>query len=56
MAETHQFWINSLIKKAMNDKTLAFKCFVKNESFVKNNSNLERFSSLQKNLRSLTET
>ena len=45
-------WINSRTKKAINDKSQAFKRLV-NKRFVKSNSNLERFSSLQKNLRSL---
>ena len=48
--------IASHIKKAINDKNLAFKHFAKNKGSVNNNSNLETSSSLQKNLSSLIET
>ena len=49
-------WIISRIKKTINDKNLAFKRFVKNKGSVNNNSYLEKFSSLHKNLSSLIET
>ena len=49
-------WITCRIKKTINDKNLAFKHFVKNKDNVKNNSYLEKFSSLQKNLSCLIET
>ena len=37
-------------KKKINDKNLAFKRFVKNKGSDNNNSYLEKFSSLHKNL------
>ena len=43
-------------EKAINNENFAFKCFVKNEGSINNNINLERFSSLQKNLSSFIET
>ena len=44
------------IKKTINDKNLAFKRYVKNKGSANNNSYLEKFSSLQKNLGRLIET
>ena len=38
------------------DKNLAFKCFVNKKGFINTSSNLERFSSPQNKLSSLTET
>ena len=35
-------WITSRIKKTINDKNLALKCFVKNKGSVNNNSYLEK--------------
>ena len=49
-------WIITRIKKAINDRNLAFKCFVKSKGSVDNNGNLERFNYLQKNWSSLIET
>ena len=49
-------WITSRIKKTINDKNLAFKRLVKKKGSANNNSYLEKFSSLQKNLTSLIET
>ena len=45
-------WIVVSKKKKINDKNLAFKRFVKNKGSVNNNSYLEKFSSLHKNLSS----
>ena len=39
-----------LIKKALKDKNLFYQRFVKNTDFTNNDSNLERFCSLQNNL------
>ena len=40
----------------INDQNLAFKRFVNKKGFVNNNSNPERFSSLQNKLSILIET
>ena len=49
-------WISSRIKKIINDKNWAFKCFMKKKHLVNNSSSLERFSSLQNRLSSLIRT
>ena len=45
-----------LIKKAIKDKNLFYQRFVKNTDFTNNDSNLERFRSLQNNLTITIET
>ena len=45
-----------LFKKAIRDKNLFYQCFVKNTYFANNDSNLERFCSLQNNLTITIET
>ena len=45
-----------LIKKGIKDKNLFYQRFVKNTEFSNNDSNLERFRSLQNNLTNTTET
>ena len=45
-----------LIKKAIKDKNLFYQHFVKNTDFTNNDSNLERFCSLQNNLTNAIET
>ena len=49
-------WKTSRIRNMVNDTNLTFKRFVNKKGFVNNSSNLERFSSLQNKLSSLTET
>ena len=45
-----------LIKKAIKGKNLFYRCFVKNKDFTNNDSNLERFRSLQNNFINTIET
>ena len=45
-----------LCKKAIRDKNLFYQRFVKNTYFTNNDSNLERFCSLQNNLTITIET
>ena len=49
-------WMTRLIKKAIKDKNLFYQRFVKNTDFANNDSNLERFRSLQNNLAITIET
>ena len=49
-------WMTRFIKKAIRDKNLLYQRFVKNTDFTNNDSNLERFRSLQNNLNNTTET
>ena len=49
-------WMTRLIKKVINGKNLFYQRFVKNKDFTNNDSNLERFRSLQNNFISTTET
>ena len=49
-------WMIRLIKKAIKDKNLFYQRFVKNTDFTNNDSNLERFRSLQNNLAITIET
>ena len=49
-------WMTRLIKKAIKDKNLFYQRFVKNTDFTNNDSNLERFRSLQNNLTITIET
>ena len=49
-------WMIRLIKKAIKDKNLFYQRFVKNTDFTNNDSNLERFCSLQNNLAITIET
>ena len=48
--------MTTLIKKAIKDKNLFYQRFVKNTDFTNNDSNLERFCSLQNNLTNTIET
>ena len=48
--------MTTLIKKAIKDKNLFYQRFVKNTDFTNNDSNLERFCSLQNNLAITIET
>ena len=48
--------MTKLIKKAIKDKNVFCQRFVKNTDFTNNDSNLERFRSLQNNLTNTTET
>ena len=49
-------WMTRLIKKTIKDKNLFYQHFVKNTDSINNNSNLERFHSLQNNLTNTIET
>ena len=49
-------WITSRMKKAINNKNLAFELFGKNKGFLNNNTNLERYTSFQKSLSCLIQT
>ena len=49
-------WMTRLIKKAIKGKNLFYRCFVKNKDFTNNDSNLERFRSLQNNFINTIET
>ena len=48
--------MTKLSKKAIKDKNLFYQRFVKNANFTNNDSNLERFCSLQNNLTITTKT
>ena len=49
-------WMTRIIKKAIKDKNLFHQRFVKNTDFTNNDSDLERFRSLQNYLTITTET
>ena len=49
-------WMTRLIKKAIKGKNLFYQRFVKNKDFTNNDSNLERFHSLQNNFFNTIET